>query len=214
MSEARTKLDILYQDVLGDVREVIDKAEAISRDIDAKVISAGSELEKQTGVMLAAVEELRKVLVDMTRQVDEYATEATRKAVENGKREIQHAAAGIVRASVGGEVTQAISDVHTASRELLDQARLSKEDLKRAARQVSWSVWQRSGVVVVSSLLSAGALFLGLKASGLLASPTPPVLSQAEARTFANGQALERIWNQLTPKEQQRINQLAQQGKK
>lgn len=213
MSEARTKLDILYQDVLGDVKEVIDKAEAISRDIDAKVISAGSELEKQTGVMLAAVEELRKVLVDMTRQVDEYATEATRKAVEDGKREIQHAAAGIVRASVGGEVTRAISDVHTASRELLDQARLSKEDLKRAASQVSWSAWQRSGVVMVSSLLSAGALFLGLKASGQLVSPTP-ALSQAEARTFANGQALERIWNQLTPKEQQRINQLAQQGKK
>jgi len=79
MADARSKLDILYQDVLGEIHEVINRVDALKADIPSAADQAAQKLELQTGTMLAAADKLRGVLGEMAKQVDNYADTATKR---------------------------------------------------------------------------------------------------------------------------------------
>ena len=68
-----------------------DEVKALREALPGTAADVTAKLEVQTGHMLAAAENLRGVLVDMSRQVDAYATEATNKAAEAAKIDIRQA---------------------------------------------------------------------------------------------------------------------------
>jgi len=49
MADARSKLDILYQDVLGEIHEVINRVDALKADIPSAADQAAQKLKKPSG---------------------------------------------------------------------------------------------------------------------------------------------------------------------
>lgn len=63
MADARSKLDILYQDVLGEIHEIINRVETLKADIPSAADKAIQRLERQTGTMMAASAKNEKLLL-------------------------------------------------------------------------------------------------------------------------------------------------------
>ena len=157
MADARSKLDILYQDVLGEIHEVINRVDSLKADIRNTADQAAQKLELQTGTMLAAADKLRGVLDEMAKQ-------------------------------------------------LADEAERTRGSISAASRQVAWG----KGLSAMFGASVAGALvmFLTLQLTGLV-NVKPAELSDADRQALQNGRTLNKVWNNLTQKERDHINELA-----
>lgn len=209
MSEARSKLDILYQDVLGEIHDVITRVEKLRTDIPAVTDQAAATIEVQTGNLLASSEALRNVLMDMAKQVDAYATQATSAAAEAAKVDIRQtagAAAGdALHRAVGAEVQKAVSTLNGAAVELAKEAERARSSVQMASRQVAWGWGQRLATMLGASIAGGLVVVALLHLSGAL----PDQLSKDDRLALSNGRKLGAIWSQLTPKERERIEELS-----
>ena len=212
MADARSKLDILYQDVLGEIHEVINRVDTLKTEIPSAPDQAAQKLELQTGTMLAAADKLRGVLSDMAKQVDNYADTATKKAVEAGKLDVRQAAVSAasesVRGTVGEEVRAVASLVTQAAKQLADEAERTRGSISAASRQVAWGWGKGLSAMFGASALGALVMFLTLHFAGVV-SIKPADLSDTDRQALQNGRVLNKVWNNLTQKERDRINELA-----
>lgn len=213
MADARTKLDILYQDVLGEIHEVINRVDALKADIPSAADQAASKIELQTGTMLAAADKLREVLVDMSRQVDAYADESTKAAAEAAKADIRQAAAqaagASVKAEVGKEVREVVGFINEAASNLVAQTDQASASIRSASSQVRWSAGKLAGVMGASSFLACLVAVLVLHYAPGWIGLGQPQLTADQQRQISEGQALDRVWNRLTDKERKHIEELA-----
>lgn len=212
MADARSKLDILYQDVLGEIHEVINRVDALKADIPSAADQAAQKLELQTGTMLAAADKLRGVLGEMAKQVDNYADTATKKAVEAGKLDVQKAAVTAasesVRVAVGEEVRAVVAEVTQAAQQLAAEAERTRGSISAASRQVAWGWGKGLSAMFGASVAGALVMFLTLQLTGLV-NVKPAELSDADRQALQNGRTLNKVWNNLTQKERDHINELA-----
>lgn len=93
MSEARTKLDILYQEVLGDVHAILNHVDELKAGLPTAFDGAASKLQGQTESMLAAAQQHRQGLNDLIKKVDAHIEAAARNAAELAKFDIRKSAA-------------------------------------------------------------------------------------------------------------------------
>lgn len=207
-----TALEALTAELLGDVGVLHDQVKALRDVLPNVAAEVNSKLEVQTGTMLAAADKLRGVLGDMAKQVDSYADTATKKAVEAGKLDIRQAAAlaasDSVRGAVGDEVRAVVAQVTQAAKQLADEAERTRGSISAASRQVAWG-WGK-GLSAMFGASAAGALvmFLVLQLSGLV-NIKPADLSDTDRQALQNGRTLNKVWNNLTQKERDHINELA-----
>lgn len=210
-NDARSKLDILYQDVLGEIHEVITRVESLKIEMPAVANEAAQKLEVQTGTMLAAADKLRGVLAEMAHQVDEYADTATKAAVEAGKVDIRQAAVlaatESVRSTVGAEVRAVVAQVTEAAAQLTREAERTQSSISAASRQVAWGWGKGLSAMFGASALGALAVFVTLHTAGMV-KPSEQ-LTETDRQALTNGRTLNKVWNNLTPKERDRINELA-----
>jgi ElaB/YqjD/DUF883 family membrane-anchored ribosome-binding protein len=90
---ARTKLDILYQDILGDVREILDRVEKLKEGLPAASNEAAGKLKVQVENILDAARLLGQGLNDISKQVDVHTQAAARNAAEAIKLDIKQSVA-------------------------------------------------------------------------------------------------------------------------
>lgn len=190
MGDARSKLDILYQDVLGEIHDVISQVETLRKDVDAASGNAAARIEVQAGVMVAAAERLQ-------RQVDLVASAAVMKSVEAGKADLRKAAADAaseaMREAVSAEVTRIGQAVNS---------------IAAAAGHLRSNRLQGAVLAAVAGIFGALAGVAVLVASGLL-SPPPTQLSEADAQAINTGRMLTKVWPALSQRERDRITELS-----
>lgn len=207
-----TALEALTAELLGDVGVLHDQVKALRDVLPNVAAEVNSKLEVQTGTMLAAADKLRGVMGDMAKQVDSYADTATKKAVEAGKLDIRQAAAlaasDSVRGAVGDEVRTVVAQVTQAAKQLADEAERTRASISAASRQVAWGWGKGLSAMFGASVAGALVMFLVLQLSGLV-NIKPADLSDADRQALQNGRTLNKVWNNLTQKERDHINELA-----
>lgn len=207
-----TALEALTAELLGDVGVLHDQVKALREVLPGVAEQVGGKLEVQTGTMLAAADKLRGVLSDMAKQVDAYAETATEKAVEASKVDIRQAAAFAaaesVRGTVGAEVRAVVALVNEAAAQLAREAERTQASISAASRQVAWGWGKGLSAMFGASLLGALSLFVVLQVSGLV-NIKPAELSETDRQALNNGRTLNKVWNNLTQKERDHINELA-----
>lgn len=165
MVDARTKLDIMYQDALGDVRDILDRVDTLKAELPAAADSLGDKLNVQTGHYLMAAEKLAGVLQAMSQEIDRRAAQAVVTAGETAKLDIRQAAAAAaadaVSQTVGGEIAKVVGHVNNAANNLVTQTSAAKHEILGAARSVSWGFGRIMGMLIASSCISGLVLILG-----------------------------------------------------
>jgi len=207
-----TALEALTAELLGDVGVLHDQVKALREVLPSVAEQVGDKLELQTGTMLAAADKLRGVLSDMAKQVDDYAETATQKAVEASKLDIRQAAAlaaaESVRNTVGEEVRAVVVMVNEAAAQLAHEVERTQSSISAASRQVAWGWGKGLSAMFGASLLGALSLFVVLQVSGLV-NIKQAELTETDRQALNNGRMLNKVWNNLTQKERDHINELA-----
>lgn len=205
MTDARTKLDILYADVLGDIDAALARAAELRVDLRQIAADVPEKMGNQVDALLAATEKMRGVLSDMVVEVSRQADLAGKAAAEATKADIRQAAVTAAREAVGPEIRVMVSTVDQAATKLCAAAEKSTAEIREVARSDRWArVLMVAGGAILSAGLVVGAmLVLGLPGSAL---------SDADAHDLARGKVFSRIWTGLSAKEQAHITELAKQS--
>lgn len=197
MADARSKLDILYQDVLGDIHDVITKVESLKNEFPIAADAMVDKLNVQAGHYLVAAEKLAGVLKGMSDEIDRSAAQAAAQASTAAQLDIRlaatKAASQAVSQAVGAEVTKVIAQIEAAG------------------RLIKWSfakvVACMTGAAVLGGLVAVlGVHYLPVGGGKVQA------LSEADRLAIQNGQMIQSVWNNLSDKERAHIQQLAQQA--
>ena len=217
MADARTKLDIIYQDVLGDVHEILNRVDTLKSELPAAADAMADKLNIQTGNYLAAAGKLAEVLQNMSQEIDRAAAQAAATAGESARLDVRQAAtqaaSGAIRDTVGAEVREVVGFINEAAANLVQEAERSKTEISKAARLVSWRFGRVLAVVVLGGIL--GGLVAVLAAPhmpGMHAGAQAAQLSDADRQAIENGAKIQKVWNSLTPKERDHINALLREG--
>src|SRR5688572_30005744 len=80
MSEARTKLDILYQNVLGDVKEILDHMDSLKAGLPNAFEGSITSLKNQTDSLTSMAEKIDHNVSDITKRIDAYVSAAASSA--------------------------------------------------------------------------------------------------------------------------------------
>jgi hypothetical protein len=105
MTDARSKLDILYQDVLGDVGDLVERVEVLKSDMPAAFDEAAGKLQGEAANLLSATRLIAQKITEQTALIDSHAKEAAGLAAEAVKLD--------VRASVKESMQQIAQEVLT-----------------------------------------------------------------------------------------------------
>lgn len=196
MTDARTKIEFLYKEVLGDVHTVLEQMESLKQEIPAAADAMADKLNVQTGHYLMAAEKLSAVLKGMSEEIDRAAVQAANQASAAVKHDIGQAASlaasQAVSASMGKEVDKLLAS------------------MREASKLVRWKFGKVIGCMVGAAILGGlvavlGAHYLPVGGKGGQAQE----LSEADRQAIQNGQMIQAVWNSLSDKERARIQQLA-----
>ena len=166
MSDARTKIEFLYKEVLGDVHTVLEQMETLKKEFPAAADSLGDKLNVQTGHLLVAAEKLVGVLQSMAVGIDQAAAQAAVTAGESAKLDIRQAvasaAADVVGQSVSNEIAKAVGQVNDAASNLVTQTNAAKQEILGAGRSMSWGFGRILAMVIaggcISGLVTVGGM--------------------------------------------------------
>lgn len=196
MADARTKIEFLYKEVLGDVHTVLEQMESLKQEIPAAADAMADKLNVQTGHYLMAAEKLSAVLKGMSEEIDRAAVQAANQASAAVKHDIGQAASlaasQAVSASMGKEVDKLLAS------------------MREASKLVRWKFSKVVGCMVGAAILGGLVAMLGahyLPVGGKARQAQE--LSEADRMALENGRALGLIWNSLSDKERARIQELA-----
>jgi len=187
MVDARTKLDIMYQDALGDVRDILDRVDTLKAELPAAADSLGDKLNVQTGHYIMAAERLAGVLQAMSQEIDRRAAQAVVTAGETAKLDIRQtaaaAAADAISQTVGAEIAKVVGQVNNAANNLVTQTGAAKHEILGAARSMSWGFGRILAMVIAGGCISGLVTVLGsqyLQGRGAVA-PDQETARQIEA---------------------------------
>ena len=158
MTDARTKIDILYKDVLGEVTDVIERVERLKIELPA---TAEETLSRPVGQLIMAAQHFEKKVIELTQ-----------KRVDAAKAEI---AASGERAK-----NDALGDIRQAIREAVAQPAVDLvKDLTIAVNKAQGqqaATFKRVIVAAVVSGLVSGAVSFGC--AFFLFKPQAPAASE------------------------------------
>lgn len=166
MGDARTKLDIMYQDALGDVKEILDRVDTLKADLPAAADSLAEKLNVQAGHYLIAAEKIAantQVLVNESyRAVEQAAVTASEGAKLDIRQTASAAAADAVSQAVGSEIARVVGQVNNAANNLVTQTSSAKDEILGAARSMSWGFGRILAMVVAGGCISGLVTVMGM----------------------------------------------------
>jgi len=224
-----TALEALTAELLGDVgllhddvkalRELLPGvADGVSEKLLATSDKIGEGLMVQGGNYLAAAGKLAEVLKSMSEEIDRTAAEAAKAAAESAKLDVRQAAieaaGGAIRDTVGAEVREVVGFINEAAANLVQETERTRTEISKAARLVSWRFGRVLGAVVFGGILGGLVAVLGVHyvpVAGQVSAQGVP-LSSADRQAVENGNKIQKVWNNLTPKERDHINELLREA--
>lgn len=191
-NQPRTKLDILYQEVLGEVVTAIERIEAVHK-----------ELPQSTLELQGAAAQLRE-------QANVYVKQAAMAAAEMAKAEVRRESAAAAKAalaeSIGDEARSILGVLGQASERL---ATAMEQLQKHTAATARRDGLRTLAIIAFTAFMSAGCMFLVLRMGNAVAPP----LTELQRDALNTGRALQMAWPQLTAQEQEHIGQLLRNAK-
>ena len=121
MSEARTKLDILYQDVLGDVKEILDHMDALKAGLPNTFEGSITSLKNQTDNLISTAEKLNQNVNDITKRIDAYVSAAALSAGDAARVDVRQGVAQSLNTLVYESLLPIIQKATTNSNESLEK---------------------------------------------------------------------------------------------
>jgi hypothetical protein len=218
MADARSKLDILYQDVLGDIHEIIVKVETLKTELPVATDAMADKLNVQTGNYLAAASKLADVLVNMTEKFDLHVNQATISAAasasESAKLDIIEAATKAatisVQQAVGKEIAVVVSQVSVAGANFSKEVKAARIEIQNSEKHVNWSVAKYVGVIFLAVLAAtvittATQIYLVPKIGSMAG------ISEDDKKFVQAGRDITFVYNKLTDAERNRISKILAQ---
>lgn len=169
MSDARTKLDLIYLDVLGDVHALLEKVELLKSGIPATADQAVMRLEKQVTALSITAQKLQDTSVrelgTLAKAIDEHTVRSLDRSIAEAKQRVDEAVRATVTkalsdASIYKAVADAVAEIQQSS------AVLKEEVLKLKAREIR--IQERAAQGVNIGLIAAIASLMGALAGVLI----------------------------------------------
>lgn len=145
MSDARTKLDLIYQDVLGDVHALLEQIESLNKRIPATTDNAVMRLEKQVTALSIAAQQLQDTSVRelgaLAKAIDDHTVRSLERSLAEAKQRVDEAVKASVTKALGDAsiykaVNDAVADVKQSSAVLKDEVNKLKAREIRIQEQV------------------------------------------------------------------------------
>lgn len=130
MSEARTKLDILYQDVLGDVKEILDHMDALKAGLPNAFEGSVTSLLKQSDDLASIAERLIQNGNDITKRIDAYVTAAASNAADAVKVNVRQAVSECLHTLILDNLLPLIQKANTNSEDSLKRLLSISKDIE------------------------------------------------------------------------------------
>lgn len=121
MSEARTKLDFLYQNVLGDVKEILDQMDALKEDLPNSLDGAIALIQTQNHHISSAAEKLNQSVNDITKRIDAYVSSAALHAGDAARVEIRQSVAESLNTLIYESLLPIINRANSNSNDSLEK---------------------------------------------------------------------------------------------
>lgn len=169
MSDARTKLDLIYQDVLGDVHALLEQIESLNNRIPATTDNAVMRLEKQVTALSIAAQQLQDTSVRelgaLAKAIDDHTVRSLERSLAEAKQRVDEAVKASVTKALGDAsiykaVNDAVADVKQSSAVLKDEVN------KLKAREIRIQESASQGVNI--GLIAALASLMGAVAGVLI----------------------------------------------
>jgi hypothetical protein len=146
---ARTKLDFLYQEVLGEVDQLLKRIESVDLDLTEQVQAAETQLAGTVGKLVMAAKGIEDVTEQHKKAIHEWtatkANEAARKIAKAAGEEVDNVRMAMNELA-GGALANAANALNGATEERKQQG----------ARQ--WMI--ASGIALGSGIISSGLTYL------------------------------------------------------
>lgn len=169
MSDARTKLDLIYQDVLGDVHALLEQIDALKLSIPATTDKTVMRLEKLVSELTIAAQQLQdcsvRELSTLAKAVDDRTARHLERSLAEAKQQVNDVVkASVTKALSDASVYQSIAD---ATAEFKQSAAVLKEEvIKLKAREIRIQESASQGVNI--GLIAALASLMGAVAGVLI----------------------------------------------
>lgn len=183
MSEARTKLDILYQNVLGDVKEILDQMDALKAGLPNAFDGAMTDLQNQTENLSSTAEKLNQNVNDITKRIDAYVSAAALSAGDAARVDVRQGVAQSLNTLIYESLLPIIQKATTNSNESLEKLvgistsienkitndaekaigtlnmaiRTLKEDVEKEGKKIEENKWRHLQYTAIGALFGTGA---------------------------------------------------------
>lgn len=121
MSEARTKLDILYQDAISDVKEILDHMDLLKAGLPNAFDGAMTDLKNQNDNLIATAEKLNQSVNDITKRIDTYVSSAALHAGDAARVEVRQGVAESLNTLIYESLLPIINRANSNSNDSLEK---------------------------------------------------------------------------------------------
>lgn len=204
-----TALEALTAELLGDVGLLHDQIKQLRETIPEITEETTKKLELQTGYLISTANDLNKVIIDMSKKVDEYASASVNAAVEAGKLEINkavtQAAKDALKSQIGREVNEVVGFINEAAKGLVKETQRTQETIREAAQEARWGWFKGLTICMAGGVLSASVLTIFLYYSGIA-----PRISDDDKRSIERDHRMSIVWEHLSKQERDHITDVMQ----
>lgn len=183
MSDARTKLDILYQDVLGDVKEILDHMDALKAGLPNAFEGSITSLKNQTDNLTSTAEKLNQNVNDITKRIDAYVSSAALSAGDAARVDVRQGVAQSLNTLIYESLLPIIQKANTNSEESLKKLigisndienkittdaekaigalktaiNTLKEDVEKEGKKIEENKWKHLQYTAIGALFGTGS---------------------------------------------------------
>lgn len=137
MSDARTKLDILYQEVLGDVKEVLDRMDQLKIELPDVFDGAIALIQIEHKNISLSADKLNAGSQDIVSKIEAYVQASAKSAADAAKLDISQATADSVNVLIKGSLQPILLQANIDARSNLDELRMISENILHASESAT-----------------------------------------------------------------------------
>ncbi|KQT33268.1 hypothetical protein [Methylophilus sp. Leaf414] len=130
MSDARTKLDILYQEVLGDVKEVLDRMDQLKVDLPNVFDGAIALIQIEHKNITLSADKLNAGSQDIVSRIEAYVQASAKNAADIAKLDFSQAAEDSLNTLIKNELQPTLIQANNDARSILEELRLVSENIQ------------------------------------------------------------------------------------
>lgn len=137
MSDARTKLEILYQEVLGDVKEVLDRMDQLKIELPNVFDGAIALIQIEHKNISLSADKLNAGSQDIVSKIEAYVQASAKSAADAAKLDFSQSAADSVNVLIKGSLQPILLQANFDAKSNLDELRMISENILATSETVT-----------------------------------------------------------------------------